>query len=241
MRLLKSEINEDVARVVEGQSYISTRQLVDSNAEQEMLEQMLDASKPPYPDIDGINSLNYLLKTPFRYPPLPYGSRFGGRNEPGIFYGSIELVTALCEAAYYRFRFLLDSEAELRPSFIQHTSFLVALTSKAALNLKKGKWQELESKISSTTSYKFSQEIGSKARDSSIEVILYHSARAEKGTNVAVFTPEVFVSKKVKNLQHWNAYVDYTTITFTHNEGKESFSFPIEKFMVKGIFPKVPS
>ena len=59
MRLVKSEFNEDVVRVVEGQSYISTRQLVDSDAEQEMLEQMVDASKPPYPAVDGVNSLNY--------------------------------------------------------------------------------------------------------------------------------------------------------------------------------------
>ena len=36
-----------------------------------------------------------LLSTPFRYPPLPYGSRFGRRHEHGIYYGSKRLDTNL--------------------------------------------------------------------------------------------------------------------------------------------------
>jgi hypothetical protein len=57
-------------RVVETQQDSSTRRLVDSAAEHELLEALLDESKPPVPD--GCRGLHYLLFTPFRYPPLLY-------------------------------------------------------------------------------------------------------------------------------------------------------------------------
>ena len=49
--------------------------LVDTMAEQQRLEQLLDESKPPVPP--ECRSLHYLLATPFRYgAPYPGGSRF---------------------------------------------------------------------------------------------------------------------------------------------------------------------
>ncbi len=79
-------------RVVESQHQVSTRKLVDSAEEQVLLEEMIDRVKPP--DITG-GRLHYLLFTPFRYPPLKHGSRFGGRRERGIWYGSGDRRTAL--------------------------------------------------------------------------------------------------------------------------------------------------
>ena len=72
-------------RVVEGQHQISTRKLVASDAEQALLEALIETVKP------GQLSparLHYLLATPFRYPPLRHGSRFGRRFEPGLWYGA---------------------------------------------------------------------------------------------------------------------------------------------------------
>jgi hypothetical protein len=61
-------------RVVESQHQVSTRKLVDTLEEQALLEELIDSAKPR----DTTNGrLHYLLSTPFRYPPLPYGSRFG--------------------------------------------------------------------------------------------------------------------------------------------------------------------
>ena len=51
-----------------------TRKLVDNLAEQEILEGLVDATKPAVPtECEG---LDYLLSTPFRYAPYPKGSRF---------------------------------------------------------------------------------------------------------------------------------------------------------------------
>ncbi|MBL1294479.1 MAG: RES domain-containing protein, partial [Thiotrichales bacterium] len=55
----------DAWRVVEHQYTVSTRKLVDTKDEQSILEDILEASKPPYPK--ATEKLHYLLKTPFRY------------------------------------------------------------------------------------------------------------------------------------------------------------------------------
>ena len=72
-------------RAVEAQHLVSTRKLVDSADEQILLEELIDRAKPP--DRTG-GTHHYLLSTPFRYPPLRHGSRFGSRHERGIWYGS---------------------------------------------------------------------------------------------------------------------------------------------------------
>jgi len=95
-------------RVVEAQHQVSTRKLVDSAEEQALLEDLIDRVKPP--DATG-GRLHYLLFTPFRYPPLAHGSRFGGRHERGIWYGSVERRSAFAEVAYYRLLFLEGTQA----------------------------------------------------------------------------------------------------------------------------------
>ena len=66
-------------RVVESQHVVSTRKLVDSGEEQALLEELVDRVKPPLPSDPELRRLHYLLSTPFRHPPLRYGSRFGTR------------------------------------------------------------------------------------------------------------------------------------------------------------------
>src|SRR6478672_10673303 len=91
------------SRVVESQHQVSTRKLVDSNEEQALLEELIDGVKP----LDVTNGkLHYLLSTPFRYPPLRHGSRFGRRHERGIWYGSLTRRPAFAEVSYYRLLFL---------------------------------------------------------------------------------------------------------------------------------------
>ncbi|MCB1974876.1 MAG: RES family NAD+ phosphorylase, partial [Burkholderiaceae bacterium] len=93
-------------RMVETQHIAATMRLVDSAAEQDVLEHMLDASKPPLPpEAQGIH---YLLAAPFRYLP-PTGSRFRSTHMPGIWYGADDSYCACAEIAYWRQRFLLDS------------------------------------------------------------------------------------------------------------------------------------
>ncbi len=70
----------ELFRLVESQAQVATLDYVDTLAEQALLEDLLETVKPPWPADSA--RLHYLLRTPFRYPPLPWGSRFGQRHEP---------------------------------------------------------------------------------------------------------------------------------------------------------------
>lgn len=68
-------------RAVEAQHQIATMALVQGRlADQALLEEMLDAAKPPAPKATA--GLHWLLSTPFRYPPPAGGSRFRRRASP---------------------------------------------------------------------------------------------------------------------------------------------------------------
>ena len=73
-------------RIVEAQHVASTMKIVDDAAEQDVLELLLETSKPPQPS--AVSTLDYLLATPFRYDPRRGGSRFRGATDPGVFYGA---------------------------------------------------------------------------------------------------------------------------------------------------------
>lgn len=117
-----------IYRLVESQEQIATLGLVNNVHEQGILEDLLESTKSPLPA--DTYSLHYLLSTPFRYPPLKYGSRFGTTFEQGIFYGSLNLHTALTETAYYRFVYMLGPEAPYEhPISNQYSSFSVKVRS----------------------------------------------------------------------------------------------------------------
>src|SRR4030095_6173771 len=82
-------------RMIEAQYITTTRKLVDSFEEQDILEELIESNKPSLKE--NSLELHYLLSTPFRYPPLKNGSRFGTRFEPSFWYGSLELNTAMAE------------------------------------------------------------------------------------------------------------------------------------------------
>ena len=73
-RLRPGTLSGTLWRMVESQEEIATNALVDTLEEQAALEYLLDATKPRR---SGLDDLHYLLATPFRYPPLRHGSRFG--------------------------------------------------------------------------------------------------------------------------------------------------------------------
>ncbi|NTW47228.1 MAG: RES family NAD+ phosphorylase, partial [Chlorobaculum sp.] len=109
-------------RVVEAQHVVSTMKLVDSLSEQALLEEIVDERKPSLPA--EVAGLHYLLSTPFRYPPLPGGSRFRGEADPGVWYGAERMTTAAAEMSYWRWRFMQDAGFERLPS-TQYSAFSV--------------------------------------------------------------------------------------------------------------------
>jgi hypothetical protein len=123
-------------RVVEGQAQVSTMKLVDNLVEQDMLERIIDRSKPKFPP--SCEGLDFLLFTPFRYWPYPEGSRFRRAHQPeGCFYSSAAPETAVAEAAFSRWLFYSESpEMVLPANALEHTAFCVQISTALALDLR---------------------------------------------------------------------------------------------------------
>jgi len=224
-------------RVVEDQSTSSTRQLVDSLEEHAILEHALDNIKPPvFPNCVGFD---YLLFTPFRYPPLQYGSRFGQHTEHSIWDGSRELITALAEKAYYRFVFLLGSEISDNTDRVSKTAFCVKIKTKKGIDFTAEPFSDHREMISSPTSWKASQVLGKNMRKAEIEAFTYFSARSTDadGMNVGAFSCRAFGSKKPFLYKHLIEFSSRSSVEFVDDARQDKYIFKREDFCVEGDFP----
>ncbi len=231
----------DAWRVVESQSLIATRKLVDSDAEQELLEELIDGVKPPVPDGPDFRGLHYLLFTPFRHPPLRHGSRFGTRAERGIFYGSKDLPTCLAEVAYYRLLFLEGTAAALAPVTVELTAFAAAVRARRGADLTRRPFDTHEAELASPSSYEVTHQVGAALRAAGVDAFLFLSARTpRRGVNVALFVP-AFARRSPRGLQTWictadRAKVEMVEKTFTPGRARR-MTFPRAGFEVAGKLP----
>ncbi|HEX2721517.1 MAG TPA: RES family NAD+ phosphorylase [Gemmatimonadaceae bacterium] len=224
-------------RVVEAQHQVSTRKLVDSVEEQELLEEMIDRVKPP--DVTT-GRLHYLLFTPFRYPPLRHGSRFGGRHERGIWYGSLERRAAFAEVAYYRLLFLEGTQSALGTLTTALTAFTARIRTSRGIDLVIPPFERHRKAIASPTSYASSQALGTAMRNAGVEAFRYPSARdIVGGINVAAFVPSVFGNAKPRSFETWHSSASRERVEVTRGDymKRESFAFPREQFLVNGALP----
>lgn len=231
-------LDGELLRVVESQESIATNALVDDLAEQAQLEALLEAAKPPLPP--EARGLHYLLATPFRYPPLRHGSRFGTRREPGIFYGAKALRTALAETAYYRLRFW-EAMAEPPPAgklVTEHTVFAACYRVTRGLRLQDPPFDRYRAHIVHPASYAETQPLGRALRAAGIQAFEYPSARDRGGgINVALFSPRAFVRPRPGRQQRWLCETRAEGVAFLAATG-ESQVFPREDFLVGGALPR---
>ncbi len=233
-------LNEKVWRIVEAQERVSTRKLVNSLDEQILLEQMIEEVKPMVPaDCDG---LHQLLFTPFRYPPLLHGSRFGRRHERCLWYGSRELKTAMLETAFYRFNFFDGCEANFGVVATQLTAFASLIRTDSAAILLDEPFSKFSKIISSPVDYKASQELGSCMREAGINAFNYYSARdPDAGVNIALFTPSAFENKMPvsDSFQSWQCITDHRVVEFMRTSAikNEVLRFSLDMFLVDGRLP----
>jgi len=186
-----------VWRMVEAQHVASTMKIVDSPAEQDVLEALLDASKPALPPEAG--TLDYLLATPFRYPPLPGGSRFRIGIDPGVFYGADSVPTAAAELGYWRWRFLHDAEDLERLEPVPHTAF-AAQVETSIVDLREPPFVTDAPRWTHPTDYRDTQAFARLARAGGVGGIVYASVRSPTPAwCLALLTPEGFAQRKPQN------------------------------------------
>lgn len=195
-------------RLVEAQHLVSTLKLVDSLAEQEMLEAVLEESKPRLPpDCKG---LDYLLATPFRYSAAyPHGSRFRRAGKTaGVFYCAEAVETALAEMAFYRLLFFAESPGTPLPAnATDYTAFSVALSVERAVDLTHGA-MAMAGNWRDPVDYADCQALADGARTADISVIRYASVRDRHGgANLAVLTCAAFSAPTPTGRQTWKLRV----------------------------------
>jgi RES domain len=224
-------------RVVESQHLFATRKLVDSDEEQALLEELIEDVKPPAGAPPG---LHYLLFTPFRYPPLRHGSRFGTRAERGIWYGSRTRATAFAEKAYYLLVFLEGTDADLAPLESDVSIFQAAYQTRRGVDLTRGSFARFAGAISSPSRYDESQALGREMRADGVEAFVYLSARdPDDGVNVGLFVREAIASRKPGVPESWRCVATRDAVEVTKEDVFRSASFAFKRrvFEVDGRLP----
>ena len=210
---------------------------MDSDEEQALLEELIEDVKPP---AEAAAGLHYLLFTPFRYPPLRHGSRFGTRAENGIWYGSRARATAFAEKAYYLLLFLEGTAAELTPLETDVSIFQAAYETRSGVDLTRGAFARYTELISSPSDYAASQMLGREMRADGVEAFLYTSARdPEHGANVGLFVREALSSRKPSVPESWRCVVTRDGVEVTKEDVFRSASFVFKRrvFEVDGRLP----
>ncbi|MDQ5960340.1 MAG: hypothetical protein QG592_1423 [Pseudomonadota bacterium] len=198
-------------RAVEAQHKVATMGLVHGNVgAQAVLEDILEGIKPVLPP--EVKGLHWLLATPFRYWPLPGGSRFRRREDPGVFYGAEERETACAEAGYWRLKFWNESTfLSQQPKSIPVTLFEFHAATQRALDLSRPPLVEDRTLWMLPDDYTSTQALADNARQSSAEVLRYESVRRLNGRCLAILSPVAFRSVAEplsNNQQSWSLLIN---------------------------------
>ena len=196
-------------RVVEAQHVVSTLKLVDTLAEQLLLEELLEESKPLVPP--ECRQLHYLLATPFRYgAPYPRGSRFRRAGlTPGVFYASQTAATAVAEMVFHRLLFFAESPKTPWPANAgEQTAFAVAFRTRTAIDLTRPPFDRDAARWSHPIDYTACQDLCDVARDAGVQVLRYRAVRdPDDGINIALLTCAAFRSREPLERQTWRLHL----------------------------------
>ena len=207
-------------RAVEAQHVASTLRLVANADEQILLERLLEETKPAIPA--DASDLHYLLATPFRYAS-PIGSRFRAPADSGIWYGAEAQRTACAELGFWRWRFLMDSDALQAIGPSPQTVFRAGIDGRL-VDLTRPPFKRSRPEWTHPDDYGPSQGFARVAQHAAIDAIRYESVRdPEHGAAVAVLRPSCFKPRKLLEQQTWFLTVRRAAVVW-QREG-ETFEF----------------
>jgi RES domain len=196
-------------RVVEAQHRISTMKITDTLAEQAVLEDLLEETKPLIPK--ECRHLDFLLLTPFRYSAKnSYGSRFRRPNaENGVFYAAEQPSTAMAETAFHRILFYAESPATPWPTNAsEYTAFSCAFKSDRVTDIARKPYLN-NAGLYHLCDYSTSQAFADAARSFGFEIVKYKSMRDPKGlANLAILHCTVFTKPEPLDRMSWRLHLD---------------------------------
>ena len=210
-------------RGVEAQHVVATMRLVDDLREQEVLEALLESSKPPL--AAGSAGLHFLLFTPFRYRS-PHASRFRAPTDPGIWYGAHDVRTACAEVAYWRWRFVRESEGLADKAIHSEHTLFEAEAGGPCVDLTGKPWSASRTAWIHPADYGACQSLARECRNHDVGWIRYESARDHGGTCGAVLVPAALSLAEPYRQQTWACKTSRGGSFMRHAASGSGFDFP---------------
>ena len=237
-------LSGSVLRITDRQGDSGTADLVDGLREQARLEQLIEEVKPPipcdWPEAEEGRTLpsHRLLLTPFRYPPLEIGSRFGRVHQRHLFYGARAMETALAERAFHALRLLEGSPLPTGARILRpQTAFTVEISAERGLAMQRQLDPEALAAITDPCTYTASQRCGDALRERGVQAFEAPSARSGPSPPVVgVLTPYAFSSTPF-DFQDWTLEITAEGVMAVSFGGGLSAEFPRERFLVGGQWP----
>jgi len=211
-------------RAVEAQHVVSTLRLTGSDpARQELLERILEESKPPLPA--AAEQHHYLLSTPFRYPPSGHGSRFRAWPDAGMLYAARERRTACAEMGYWRWRFLRDSTGMTTMRAAAQTVFQLGAGGEG-IDLTMDPLRAWRADWTDPAQYGATQALARAARALSMQWIAYESVRdPDAGLCFAVLDPTAIRPRQPLARETWYLTVTESATIWQRERQRFVFSF----------------
>lgn len=219
-------------RFVEAQHITSTLKLVDNWDEQELLEELIEESKPVVPP--ECRDLDYLLSTPFRYEAeYSKGSRFrrAGQSE-GVYYAALHPETALAEIIFDRLLFFAESPQTPWPENpAEYTAFSVRFSTDLALDLMAPPLADDTALWTHLTDYEPCQLLAEQARNTGVDLICYQSVRDLEGrANVAILSCRVFEGWEPGDRHTWRLHFNREGVHAVREFPRQQTGFRIDDF-----------
>ena len=211
-----------VWRGVESQYAVATMRLVDSLEEQDLLEQLLETSKPPI-----AQDRHYLLFTPFRYTP-PHPHRFRPAHERGQWYGAVHQVAVCAEIAYWRHRFILDSAALVGTDLLTEHTLFQAVVRGRSIDLTQQPWLQRRDQWTHGSDYTATQALAAEARHRGVQWLGYESVRAPQELCAVALEPDA-LSEPPQGIdatrQRWHCKANRSKVMLIGDAGRFEWAF----------------
>ena len=212
---------------------MSTAKLTDASAEQKLLEELIEETKPPIPV--ECRHLHFLLATPFRYgAPYPQGSRFRRAGyTAGVFYASENVDTAVAEICFGRLLFFADSPNTPWPREAgEFTAFAVDYRTENAIDLRLAPFDDRTTVWMQLTRYEDCQSLADLARENEIDLIRYASVRdPQHKPNLAILHCRAFARSELVDFQTWRILLGSNGVRAICETPRGSIDFGRNTFM----------
>ncbi|WP_322626739.1 RES family NAD+ phosphorylase [Paracoccus beibuensis] len=210
---------------------VSTMKLVDTTDEQELLEDILESSKPPVPV--AARGHGFLLSTPFRYRSR-HDSRFRtAASSFGVFYAAEDSRTAVHEMIFYRLLFFAESPETKFPSDAkQYSLFSVSIACERSLDLTQHPLSADHDRWVDRANYSACQAVANLGQGEGLQLIRYQSVREPSGTgrNLALMDPSCFVGTP-QQVETWNIFLGPGGAQAIREMPRTRFDCPVELFL----------